>query len=143
MRHSLIESLVIGCSIALGVLLVHTLTEGASALAQLLVLLIAGVVLFCVQLVLVLALGRMRGAAHPPEQQEAPQQPSRPLHGRRRNPFVRELTHDWMGLEDHATERDPSGPLAPDALDDELWGDPPQAPVRKAVAKAVAKKVDD
>jgi hypothetical protein len=133
MRNSLIESLVIGCSIALGVLLVHTLTQGAPAMTQLLALLTAGVVLFCVQLALVL-----RRGGRLPEEQDKPQQPSRPLRRRRRNPFARELTHDWIGLEDHSAERDAVGPYAPDDLDDELWGTPadPDVAVRKAAAKA-------
>jgi hypothetical protein len=130
MRNSLIESLVIGCGIALGVLLVHTLTQGAPAMTQLLALLTAGVVLFCVQLALVL---RRRGRL--PEEQDKPQPPSRPL--RRRNPFARELTHDWTGLEDHSAERDAVSPYAPDDLDDELWGTPadPDVAVRKAAGK--------
>jgi hypothetical protein len=135
MRNSLIESLVIGCGIALGVLLVHTLTQGAPAMTQLLALLTAGVVLFCVQLALVL-----RRGGRLPEEQDKPQQPSRPLRRRRRNPFARELTHDWTGLEDHSAERNAVAPYAPDDLDDELWGTPPDPDV--AVRKAAA-KLDD
>jgi hypothetical protein len=132
MRNSLIESLVIGCGIALGVLLVDTLTQGAPAMTQLLALLIAGVVLFCVQLALV-----FRRAGRLPTEQDKPQPPSRPLRRRRRNPFARELTTDWTGLEDHSAERDAVGPHAPDDLDDELWGTPadPDVAVRKAAAK--------
>jgi hypothetical protein len=130
MRNSPIEILVIGCGVALGVLLVHALTQGASALTQLLALLAAGVVLFCIQLAL--ALRRARHDSPPPERQDAP---IRPLRGRRRNPFVRELTDDWIGLEGHSTERDLASPALPDDLDDELWGTPPQAPVRKAIAQ--------
>lgn len=130
MRNSPIESLVIGCGIALGVLLVHALTQGASVLTQLLALLIAGVVLFCVQLAL--ALTRARRSAPAPEPQDAPPPPSRSL--RRRNPFARELTHDWTGLEAQSAERDPAGPYAPEDLD-ELWGEPPDVPVRKGTSK--------
>src|SRR4051812_556635 len=114
MRNGTIESLVIGCGIALGVLLVHALTQGASAITQLLALLAVGVVLFCVQLVLA-----SRRSRPPPA--EPGKSRSRPLRQRRRNPFTRELTHDWTGLEDHSTERDLAGPYAPDDLD-ELWG---------------------
>jgi hypothetical protein len=137
MRTSPIESLVIGCGIALGVWLVHTLTQNAPALIQLLALLSAGVVLFCIQLALLVRRARRGGSsAEPPD---APPQLSLPLRRRRRNLFARELTHDWTGLEEHPTERDSGGSLVPDELDDELWGEPPQPPVRKAVAK----KVDD
>ena len=133
MRNSPIESLVIGCCIALGVLLVHALTQGAPVMTQLLALLTAAVVLFCIQLAL--AVRRARRGSPPPEDQDEPQQRSRPLRYRRRNPFARELTDDWTGLEDHSAERDVAGPHAPDDLDDELWGEPPEEAVRKAPAK--------
>jgi hypothetical protein len=136
MRNSTIESLLIGCGIALGVLLVHTLTQGAPVLTQLLALLTAGVVLFCIQLAL--ALRHARHGNLSSEQQDVPHQPSRPLRGRRRNPFARELTHDWTGLEDHSAERDLAKPYAPDDLD-ELWGAQQDAPVRKNAAR----KIDD
>ena len=137
MRNSPIESLVIGCGIALGVLLVYGLTQGAPAMIQLLALLAAGVVLFCIQLALALLHARRDGRS--PEEQDEPQQRSWPLRQRRRNAFARELTHDWTGLEDHSTERDLAGPYPPDDLDAELWGEPPEVAVRKAVAK----KADD
>jgi hypothetical protein len=132
MRNNLIESLVIGCGIALGVVLVHMLTQDAPATTQLLALLAAGVVLFCIQLALAIRRARLSGP--PPEQQDKPQPRFRPLRQRRRNPFARELTHDWTGLEDHSAERDLASPYAPDDLD-ELWGEPPDVPVRKAAAK--------
>jgi hypothetical protein len=135
MPNNSIESLVIGCSIALGVLLVHGLTQGASGLVQLLALLGVGLVLFCIQLVL--AQFRARRGDASPEQQNQPRLPFRSLRGRRGNPFARELTHDWTGLEDHSVERDLAGPYAPDDLDDELWGEHPQAPARKSIAKQV------
>ncbi len=132
MRNSLIESLVIGCGIALGVMLVHVLMQGAPVMTQLLALLAAGVVLFCVQLALTLRSTRRGGP--PPEEQDERQPRLRPLRRHRRNPFARELTHDWIGLEDYSTEREPAEPYAPDDLD-ELWGEPPDVPVRKADAK--------
>jgi hypothetical protein len=133
MRNSLIESLVIGCGIALGVMLVHVLMQGAPVMTQLLALLAVGVVLFGIQLALTQRSTR-RGRP-PPEEPDERQPRARPL--RRRNPFARELTHDWIGLEDHSTEREPAEPYAPDDLD-ELWAEPPDVPVRKA-----ATKVDD
>ncbi len=133
MRNSLIESLVIGCGIALGVMLVHVLTQGAPVMTQLLALLVASAVLFCVQLVL--AIGRRRHGDSPPEEQDQQQPRSRPLRQRRRNPFARELTHDWIGLEDHSAERERAEAYAPDDLD-ELWAEPPDVPVQKNAAKA-------
>ncbi|MEO7908154.1 MAG: hypothetical protein ABIV47_00760 [Roseiflexaceae bacterium] len=132
MRSSLIESLVLGCGIALGVVLVQVLTQGTPVITQLLALLVAGVVLFCLQFAL--ALRRSRRGVPSPEEHGERQQRSRPLRQRRRNSFTRELTHDWTGLEDHATERDLAGPYVPDDLD-ELWGEPPDTPVPKAAAK--------
>jgi hypothetical protein len=132
MRNNLSESLLIGCGIALGVLLVQALTQGAPASTQLLALLIAGVVLFCIQLALTLR--RARCGDPPPEKQA--EQPKRAMLRRGRlNPFVRELTHDWTGLDAHLAERDPASVHAPDQLDDELWGEPPEEAVRKAVFK--------
>jgi hypothetical protein len=132
MRNSLIESLVIGCGIALGVVLVHLLTQGASVMTQLIALLAAGVVLFCIQLAL--ALRRTSRGGPSPEEQDEQQPRFRSLRQRRRNPFARELTHDWIGLEEHSAERELVEPYAPDDLD-ELWGEPPDVPVRKAAAK--------
>jgi hypothetical protein len=133
MRNSLIESLVVGGGIALGVLLVHTLTQGAPVTTQLLALLGVGIVLFCAQLALILR--RARRTGQPPEQQDELAQ--RPILSRRgrRNPFFRELTHDWTGLDDHLAERGAAGPYAPDELDDDLWGDQLEARPRKAAAK--------
>jgi len=132
MRISVIESLVIGCGIALGVLLVHALTQGAPVMTQLLALLGVGVILFCSQLAL--ALRRARRGGPPSEEQDEPQPRSRLLRQRGRNPFARELTHDWIGLEDYTGERELAEPYAPDDLD-ELWSEPPDVPVRKATAK--------
>src|SRR5438105_12446495 len=109
MRNSVIESLIVGCGIALVVLLVQALTQGAPAMTQLLALLAAGAVLFCIQVALTLRRARRRGPAQ--EEQDAPPERSRPLRYRRRNPFARELTHDWMGLEDHSAERDVAAPI--------------------------------
>jgi hypothetical protein len=132
MRNSLIESLVIGCGVALGVMLVHVLTQGASVMTQLLALLAVGVVLFCVQIALTQR--STRRDRLPPEEPDEQQPRSGSLRRRRRNPFARELTDDWIGLEDHSTEREPAEPYAPGDLDD-LWAEPPDVPVQKAAAK--------
>src|SRR3954465_7702295 len=108
MRNSSIESPIIGVGIPLGVLAVQALTQGAPAMMQLLALLVAGVVLFCIQLGLTLR--RARRNSPPPEDADAAPERARPLRNRRRNPFVRELNHDWIGLEDHAAERDAAAP---------------------------------
>jgi len=132
MRNNLLESLIIGCGIALAVVLIQILTQGTAAVVQLLALLAASVVLFCIQLVLALR------RAHDPassDQRDQAQQASRALRQRRRNPFARELTHDWIGLEEHSAERDSASPYATDDLDDDLWSEPPAVVVRKSAAK--------
>jgi hypothetical protein len=132
MHNSVIESLMVGCGIALGVLLIQALTQDAPATTQLLALLAAGIVLFCIQLGL--ALRRSRHSGTQPDAHARPA-PRRALTRRaRRNPFFRELTHDWTGLDDHTAEQDPAGPYAPDDLDDELWGEPPLPKREQAIA---------
>ncbi|HJZ47289.1 MAG TPA: hypothetical protein VKE41_08995 [Roseiflexaceae bacterium] len=140
MRNSLIESLVLGCGIVLGVLLVQALAEGAPAMTQLLALLGVGVVLFCIQLVLTL---RRRRSNDVPPEHEAGQQPVALLRRGRRNPFFRELTHDWTGLDDHPAEREAASPHALDELDDELWGDQPPATSRKTGSRAQRPDVNE
>jgi hypothetical protein len=119
MRNDLIESLVIGGSIGFVVLAIHALTDGAPAQLRLLALLVAGIGLFCAQLALGIRRTRRSGAPH----EEQPQQAPAPLQraGRRRNPFFRELTHDWTGLDEHIVDRSAtdSAPLV-DQLGD-LW----------------------
>jgi hypothetical protein len=131
MRNSLLESLIVGCGIALGVMLIHTLTQGAPAATQLLALLAAGIVLFCVQLGLALRRSRQDGRL---SEEQLEQHPIRLRHGRR-NLFFRELTHDWTGLDDHSAEREPAGPYTPDELDDELWDDRLAAKREQAAAR--------
>jgi hypothetical protein len=135
MRNSSIDSLIIGCGIALGVLAIQALTQGAPAMMQLLALLVVGVVLFCIQLALTLRRARHENPQLE-EQDDAPAR-ARPLRNRRRNPFVRELTHDWIGLEDPSPERDTAAPYALDQLDDALWDASPEAATRKPGAEKV------
>jgi hypothetical protein len=134
MRNSLFESLVVGCGIALGVLLVHVLTQGAPAATQILALLVAGLVLFCIQLAL--TLHRARRSGQSPEQPVGQAQRRLLLRRSQRNPFFRELTDDWIGLEDHLSEPGAAGPYTSDELDDDLWGDQPEARPRKPAAQA-------
>jgi hypothetical protein len=135
MRNRSIESLIIGCGIALGVLLIQALTQGAPATLQLLALLLVGVVLFCIQLALTLRRAR-RNRSQSAESNQVPER-ARPLRNRHRNPFARELTHDWIGLEDHSAERDAAAPYALDDLDDALWDTAPEAMPRKAADKKI------
>jgi hypothetical protein len=131
MRSSIIESVMVGCGIALGVMLVHTLTQGAPATTQLLALLVAGIVLFCIQLGLALRRSRRDGSRF--DEQAGLEQPPLLSRRARRNPFFRELTHDWTGLDDHPAERGSAGPQTPDDLDDGLWGDQPVPKREQAV----------
>jgi hypothetical protein len=104
MRNDVVESLAIGGSIGLLALLIHAWTDAAGLERQLLALLIAGLALAALQL----AWGyrRARRAGPPPEQHA-----QRDGHGPH-NPFFRELTSDWTGLEDSPAEP-PSKPQAP------------------------------
>lgn len=140
MRHSVIESLMVGCGIALGVMLVHSLTQGAPATTQLLALLATGIVLFCVQLWLALRRSSQASAS----QEEPSWLEQHPMLSRRgrRNQFFRELTHDWTGLDDHSTEREPASPYTPQELDDELWDDPPTPKRQDAARDQQRHKID-
>jgi hypothetical protein len=133
MRNSLLESLVVGCGIALGTLVIGALTHGAPVATQLLALLAAGLVLFCMQLAL--TLHRARRAGQPPEQSAGPAPRRLLLRRSQRNPFFRELTDDWTGLDDHLSERGTADPYASDELDGEIWGDLPETRPRKGVTQ--------
>jgi hypothetical protein len=141
MRNNLIESLMVGCGIALGVMLVHTWTQGAPATTQLLALLAAAIVLFCVQL----GLAHRRSGRHSPPAEEPSWLEQHPMLSRRsrRNMFFRELADDWTGLDDHSAEREPAGPYTPQDLDDELWDDQPTPKREKAVARDQQQRKSD
>jgi hypothetical protein len=141
MRNSLIESLMVGCGIALGVMLVHTWTQGAPATTQLLALLAAGIVLFCIQLGL--ALRRSGQHSQPPEEPSWLEQHPMLTRRSRRNLFFRELTDDWTGLDDHSAEREPAGRYTPHDLDDELWDDQLAPKREKAAARDQQRRKSD
>jgi hypothetical protein len=119
MRYDLIDSLLIGGSIGLIVLAIRALTDGASSQLKLLALLAAGGALFCVQLALLIR--RRRRAGRPAEDQaEAERRPAR-MRRDRRNPFFRELTQDWTGLDEHIAERNTTDLELPEDQPDDLW----------------------
>jgi hypothetical protein len=97
MRDNWFDSLIVGGSIALAILAIQMLTDGAPGQARLLLLLLAGAALAGLQLVLALRRARRGSASYQPPQSD------RPTPGARtdqRNPFIRELTRDWTGLDD-------------------------------------------
>jgi hypothetical protein len=103
MRKDLIDSLLLGGAIALVALALHALTDEAAPHYQLLALALAAVLLFAIQLGL--ARHRARSAARPADE-SADEEP--PFKHNPRNPFFRELTSDWTGLD----ERPPAEPPA-------------------------------
>ena len=100
MRNTITESLIVGGAVGLLALAIHRWTDASSPGTRLLVLLLAALGLGLLQLGLLLFRSRRRGAA-PPGEPDQP--PSWPQNGRR-NPFARELTSDWTGLEESPAE---------------------------------------
>jgi hypothetical protein len=104
MRNDLIESICIGGCIGLAIVLMHLLTSGAGPQVQLLALLAAAIAIAAGQ-VLLSSWRNRQGAA--PRSQPSEQAPSiSRLRRNRRNPFFRELTHDWTGLDEYAADDD-------------------------------------
>ena len=106
MRRDLFDSLLIGASIGFIALAIHALTDGSAPHYQLLALTLAGAALFGVHLALALrrrqqARGRKETVEH--EHEPAPEAFLRD----RRNPFFRELTRDWTGLDDYPSTDTP------------------------------------
>jgi hypothetical protein len=104
MRKDLINSLLVGGAIGFIAIGLHVVTAAASPAYRLLALAVAGLVLFAVHLAI--ALRRGRQARHDADDGEheagARHNP--------RNPFFRELTSDWTGLDEHpAGEQPPNG----------------------------------
>jgi hypothetical protein len=112
MRNDLIESLWIGGCIGLAVLAVHLLTASAAPQVQLVALLAAAFLIACCQIAFTIWRER-RGipSGAPPAEQE----PNvLRLRRNRRNPFFRELTSDWTGLDEHLADDDQAaGPGSP------------------------------
>jgi len=104
MRNDLIESLCIGGCIGLAIVVMHALTSGAAPPVQLLALLAAAILIAAGQ-VLFSAWRNRQGTA--PRSQPSEYAPSLPrLRRNRRNPFFRELTRDWTGLDEYAADDD-------------------------------------
>jgi hypothetical protein len=117
MRNDLIESLWIGGCIGFAVLAVHMFTANAAPQVQLMALLAAALVVACCQIAFTIWRER-RGI--PSGNSPAEQEPNVwRLRRNRRNPFFRELTSDWTGLDDHLAGEDQSaGPATPRSGED-------------------------
>jgi hypothetical protein len=122
MRNNFVESAVIGGSIAFGVLAIHALTDSTPAQLQLMALVLAGIALFCVQLAFTIR--RIRQSNARSQEQPEAELPAR-LRPDRRNPFFRELTHDWTGLEEHTLHRASRRAQSPDEQSGDLWDERP------------------
>ena len=109
MRNDLVESLWIGGCIGLVVLAVHALTANASPQVQLLALLAAAVLVACCQIAFTIWRERRGIPSGTPPDDQTPN--FLRLRRNRRNPFFRELTSDWTGLDEHlADENQTTGP---------------------------------
>ena len=115
MRKELIDILLLGCAIALIALAIHALTDTAAPYYRLLALALAGTALFGVQLGL--AFRRARQQEQPPDESVDHETPHPPHN--RNNPFFRELTRDWIGLDEQPPAEKPStGALNGESVDD-------------------------
>jgi hypothetical protein len=112
MRNELVESLWIGACIGLAVLVVHALTANTTPQVQLLALLAAAILVACCQIAFTIWRERRGIPSGAPPTDHTPQF----LRNRRnrRNPFFRELTSDWTGLDEHLADDDQAtGPTNP------------------------------
>ena len=124
MRNELIEGVLLGIGIGLAVIAIRTLMAGASSQAQVLALVLVGAALCIVQLVLTL---RSKRREAPPTRDAV--EARRPLARRRssqRDPFARELTREWTGLD----ERVPSSAVTPPGV-----GEPAEKDAREWLAE--------
>ena len=106
MSRDLFDSLLIGVSIGFIALAIHALTDGSAPQYQLLALTLAGAALFAIHLTM--ALRRRRQSQAQKETAEQAQAPEMYLRDRR-NPFFRELTRDWTGLDEYPGAAEPPG----------------------------------
>jgi hypothetical protein len=97
MYNDMPEGLIIGVTIGLAVVAIRIFLAGAS-LGQALALVLAAALLCIGQIVL--SLRRARRASQPPAPRPSAVRPRRLS---RQNPFSRELTDNWTGLDDHLT----------------------------------------
>lgn len=123
MRNELVEGLLVGAVIGLAIIAIRTLMAGASTLLQALALLLVGIALGVAQLVLVLRRAdREETPQHGPvESRQAPVR--RP--GRRHDPFARELTGDWTGLDERISGRDAERVVGAEEPDAHAPNEPP------------------
>lgn len=109
MRRDLFDSLLIGVSIGFIALAIHALTDGSAPHYQLLALTLAGAVLFGIHLALAL---RRRQQARSQKETVEPEHAPETFLRDRRNPFFRELTRDWTGLDEYPSAEKPPGDAA-------------------------------
>jgi hypothetical protein len=100
MLKDVINSLLIGGIIGFVALAIHALTDTAAPHYQLLALALAGVVLFAVHL----TLGLRRSGKSRADADDGREHEGAALRPDRRNPFFRELTKDWTGLDDYPVD---------------------------------------
>ena len=111
MRNDLIESICIGGCIGLVVLAIHALTSNAGPQTQLLALLVAAILIVCGQLVFTIWRRRRGAALLDQPHHQAPNLLQ--IRRNRRNPFFRELTSDWTGLDERFLEPGADGSTPP------------------------------
>jgi hypothetical protein len=112
MRNDLVESLWIGGCIGVVVLVVHAFTADARPQIQLLALLAAAILVAGCQIVFTIWRERRGISSGTPPDDQAPN--FLRLRRNRRNPFFRELTSDWTGLdENRANDDQPAAPTTP------------------------------
>lgn len=110
MRNDLVESLWIGGGIGLLILAIHALTSGAPPQAQLLALLAAALLIACAQIGVTIWRQRHGDRTGGPPAATPPGFTR--LRRGRRNPFFRELTSDWTGLDEHLPDDDRAKPAS-------------------------------
>jgi hypothetical protein len=133
MRNDVVDSLIMGGSIAFVVLAINTLTDGTSADEQGLALLLAGAALAVLQLALTIRRARRSGPA--PDQPAETARRARGIRPVRRNPFIRELNRDWTGLDDRVIESSSSPSRRVDATASDEPLEQPTANGQEATAK--------
>jgi hypothetical protein len=143
MHINLRDSLIMGASVAFLVLALRVLIDDATAQVQLVALLLAGALLAGLQIALSFRRARRNGRA--PEQPAEPSHPSTRPRFDRRNPFVRELTDDWTGLNEHVTARpSPRAALADAADAADVVDDEPPLPGQASDSQpAPGQTIDD
>lgn len=107
MRDDVIESVLIGCTVGVFAVALHAWVDAAAPAIQVFALVSAGLILAVLQLVIA---RRRRIARRADDALIEPLPPPAPP----RNQFLRELTSDWVGLDDTSPTR--SSVPAPNGL---------------------------